>query len=111
MSVIILRSLWIRLRGLFLSIQGSTGPRLSSKVLRFKSVELIVADVVLLTYPLEYPQQQPLKNLDFYALHTSPNGPAMTYSNFAIDAAQISVQGCATWSYLLAGSAPYVAPS
>jgi hypothetical protein len=94
-----------------LSIQGSTGPRLSSKVLRFKSVELIVADVVLLTYPLEYPQQQPLKNLDFYALHTSPNGPAMTYSNFAIDAAQISVQGCATWSYLLAGSAPYVAPS
>jgi len=32
----------------------------------------------------------------------------MTYSNFAIDAALLSVQGCATWSYLLAGSAPYV---
>ena len=64
--------------------------------------------MVLLTYPLEYPQQQPLKNLDFYAIHTSANGPAMTYSNFAIDAALLSVQGCATWSYLLAGSAPYV---
>jgi hypothetical protein len=63
---------------------------------------------VLLTYPLEYPQADALKNLDFYAIHTSPNGPAMTYSNFAIDAAALSVQGCATWSYLLAGSAPYV---
>jgi trehalose/maltose hydrolase-like predicted phosphorylase len=66
------------------------------------------ADVVLLTYPLEYPQSEPLENLDYYAIHTSPNGPAMTYSNFAIDSAALSTQGCATWSYLLAGSAPYV---
>jgi hypothetical protein len=65
---------------------------------------------VLLTYPLEYPQPNALEDLDFYAIHTSPNGPAMTYSNFAIDAAEISVQGCASWSYLLAGSAPYVLP-
>ena len=64
--------------------------------------------MVLLTYPLEYPQLDALGDLDFYAIHTSPNGPAMTYSNFAIDSAEISVQGCASWSYLLAGSAPYV---
>ena len=64
----------------------------------------------MLTYPLEYPQADPLDNLDFYAIHTSPNGPAMTYSNFAIDAAEISVQGCSSFSFLLAGSAPYVSP-
>jgi hypothetical protein len=67
--------------------------------------------VVLLTYPLEYPQQDPLQDLDFYSIHTSPNGPAMTYSNFAIDSAALSTQGCATWTYLLAGSAPYVPPT
>ena len=84
------------------------GLRQSNKV-RLNTIEIkFVADVVLLTYPLEYPQAEPLKNLDFYAIHTSPNGPAMTYSNFAIDAAQISVQGCSSFSYLLAGSAPYV---
>lgn len=68
----------------------------------------ISADVVLLTYPLEYPQADPLANLDFYAIHTSANGPAMTYSNFAVDAAELSVQGCSSFTYLLAGSAPYV---
>ena len=68
----------------------------------------IPADVVLLTYPLEFPQAHILDNLDFYAIHTSPNGPAMTYSNFAIDAAETSVQGCSSFTYLLAGSAPYV---
>lgn len=52
--------------------------------------------------------QQPLKNLDFYGIHTSANGPAMTSSNLAINMAQIAIHGCATWSYLLAGSTPYV---
>jgi hypothetical protein len=68
----------------------------------------LLADVILLTYPLEYPQFDPLENLDFYAIHTSANGPAMTYSNFAIDSAALSVQGCATYTYLISGSAPYV---
>lgn len=38
------------------------------------------ADVVLLTYPLEYNQttKQGSDDLDFYALATSPNGPGMT---------------------------------
>jgi hypothetical protein len=69
---------------------------------------LIVADVVLLTYPLELQMKQPLKTLEFYSIHTAANGPAMTYSNLAINVAEIAVQGCATWSYLLAGFSPYV---
>ena len=52
--------------------------------------------------------QQPLKNLEFYGIHTSANGPAMTSSILAINVAQVAVRGCATWSYLLASSIPYV---
>lgn len=52
--------------------------------------------------------KQPLTTLEFYSTHTAANGPAMTYSNLAINVAEIAVQGCATWSYLLAGFAPYV---
>lgn len=37
------------------------------------------ADVVLLTYPLEYeqPTEQALQDLDFYALATSPSGESL----------------------------------
>ncbi|KZP31745.1 carbohydrate-binding module family 32 protein [Athelia psychrophila] len=67
------------------------------------------ADVVLLTYPLEYNQttKQGSDDLDFYALATSPNGPGMTYSVFSIDASALSPVGCASWTYLLAASQPY----
>ncbi|KAG8988480.1 alpha,alpha-trehalase ath1 [Tulasnella sp. JGI-2019a] len=67
------------------------------------------ADVVLLTYPLEYPQTtaQGLADLDYYALATSPNGPGMTYSVFSIDASALSPVGCASYTYLLSSSQPY----
>ncbi|GAA6025861.1 hypothetical protein JCM8202_002098 [Rhodotorula sphaerocarpa] len=67
------------------------------------------ADVVLLTYPYGYVNSttESLKNLDFYSLATSPNGPAMTYSIFSVIAAQVSPVGCASWSYLLQSSVPY----
>ncbi|KAF9019821.1 glycoside hydrolase family 65 protein [Rhodocollybia butyracea] len=67
------------------------------------------ADVVLLTYPLEYHETatQASEDLNFYALATSPSGPGMTYSIFSIDASQLSTTGCAAYTYLLAGSQPY----
>ncbi|KAE9382576.1 hypothetical protein BT96DRAFT_1010391 [Gymnopus androsaceus JB14] len=67
------------------------------------------ADVVLLTYPLEYYETstQASEDLDFYALATSPSGPGMTYSIFSIDASQLSTTGCAAYTYLLAASQPY----
>ncbi|KAF7971069.1 hypothetical protein HWV62_22127 [Athelia sp. TMB] len=67
------------------------------------------ADVVLLTYPLEYNQSaaQGTADLDFYALATSPSGPGMTYSVFSIDASALSAVGCASWTYALAASQPY----
>ncbi|GAA5888338.1 hypothetical protein JCM5296_003292 [Sporobolomyces johnsonii] len=67
------------------------------------------ADVVLLTYPYQYPQPatQGLLDLDFYSIATSPNGPGMTYSVFSIDAAELSPVGCADYTYMLASSQPY----
>ncbi|KAI5474838.1 glycoside hydrolase family 65 protein [Pseudohyphozyma bogoriensis] len=67
------------------------------------------ADVVLLTYPLEYNQTktQAIADLDYYAGATSPNGPGMTYSIFSIDASAISPMGCASYTYMLGASQPY----
>lgn len=66
------------------------------------------ADVVLLTYPLEYETPDPLADLDFYSGVTSPNGPGMTYSIFSVDAAVLATSGCEAYTYLLAGSEPYL---
>jgi hypothetical protein len=75
------------------------------------SVEVKQADVVLLTYPLEYPNvtnEQAIQNLRYYAAKQSPDGPAMTYSVYAIDVAQLDTQGCSVFTYLMAGSQPYL---
>lgn len=49
------------------------------------SVEVKQADVVLLTYPLDYDQNNYTTtnrqlDLDYYSNKQSPDGPAMTYS-------------------------------
>jgi trehalose/maltose hydrolase-like predicted phosphorylase len=58
------------------------------------------ADAVLLTYPWEYAQDPAVDraDLDYYALHYDPDGPAMTDSVNSIVAAQTG-QGCADWTY------------
>lgn len=60
------------------------------------------ADAVLLQYPLEWPmpEQVAQNTLDYYAPRTDPDGPAMTDSAHAIDAAAIGEPGCATNTYL-----------
>ncbi|KAK9242481.1 glycosyl hydrolase family 65 central catalytic domain-containing protein [Lipomyces tetrasporus] len=76
------------------------------------SVEIKQADVVLLDYPLEYSSswQQSLNNLDFYAMAQSADGPAMTWAIFAINSADLSPVGCASYTYLLYASQPYLRP-
>lgn len=70
------------------------------------------ADVVLLTYPLDFGQdytaEDKLLDLDYYANKQSPNGPAMTYSVFAIDANALSMSGCSAYTYTLNGFLPYL---
>ncbi|MFJ7998127.1 discoidin domain-containing protein [Streptomyces sp. NPDC096310] len=68
------------------------------------------ADTVLLTYPLEWPMPPgaAAATLDHYAERTDPDGPAMTDSVHAIDAAAVGEPGCATYTYLQRAIRPFV---
>ncbi|TAQ88312.1 hypothetical protein B7494_g3361 [Chlorociboria aeruginascens] len=76
------------------------------------SVAVKQADVVLLTYPLDYSDNYTadtkLLDLDYYANKQSPNGPAMTYSVFAVNANALSPSGCSAYTYTLNGFLPYL---
>ncbi|WP_326699627.1 discoidin domain-containing protein [Streptomyces sp. NBC_01754] len=67
------------------------------------------ADTVLLVYPLEWPMEDgaAAATLDFYAARTDPDGPAMTDSVHAIDAAAIGEPGCSTYTYLQRSVRPF----
>ncbi|MFE5243767.1 MULTISPECIES: glycosyl hydrolase family 65 protein [unclassified Streptomyces] len=68
------------------------------------------ADTVLLVYPLEWPMEAgaAAATLDYYAARTDPDGPAMTDSVHAIDAAATGEPGCATYTYLQRAVRPFV---
>lgn len=76
----------------------------------YKGTTIKQADTVLLMYPLEWPmsQTQAARTLDFYAGHTDPDGPAMTDSVHAIDAAGIGEAGCSAYTYLMRSIKPFV---
>ncbi|GAU65820.1 glycosidase [Streptomyces sp. NBRC 110611] len=68
------------------------------------------ADTVLLMYPLQWPMPKgaAAATLDYYAQRTDPDGPAMTDSVHAIDAAGTGEPGCATYTYLERSIRPFV---
>ncbi|MEU0726507.1 discoidin domain-containing protein [Streptomyces sp. NPDC006140] len=68
------------------------------------------ADAVLLMYPLEWPmsEEAAANTLDYYAARSDPDGPAMTDSVHAVDAAAIGKPGCATHTYLMRSIRPFV---
>lgn len=68
------------------------------------------ADIVMLTYPLEYPQSETRgkTNLEYYAERQSADGPAMTYAIFAIDESVLYNQGCGVYTYLNNAHQPYL---
>ncbi|KAF9697973.1 hypothetical protein EKO04_004333 [Ascochyta lentis] len=72
------------------------------------SVEVKQADVVLVDDLLHYPNPYSLSNLDYYAAKQSLDGPAMTYSSFAVVANEVSPSGCSSFTYNLYSSSPYV---
>jgi trehalose/maltose hydrolase-like predicted phosphorylase len=71
------------------------------------SVEVKQADVVLIDDLLHYPNPYSLNNLDYYAAKQSLDGPAMTYSSFAVVANEVSPSGCSALTYNLYSSSPY----
>ncbi|PBP21726.1 glycosyl hydrolase family 65 protein [Diplocarpon rosae] len=70
------------------------------------------ADVVLLAYPLGYSQdytvEQKLRDQEYYGERQSPDGPAMTFSTFAIGANELSLSGCSAFTYTQASLLPYL---
>ncbi|OAL49476.1 hypothetical protein IQ07DRAFT_600495 [Pyrenochaeta sp. DS3sAY3a] len=72
------------------------------------SVEVKQADVVLVDDLLHYPNPYSLANLDYYAAKQSLDGPAMTYSSFAVVANEVSPSGCSSYTYDIYSSSPYV---
>ena len=74
------------------------------------SVQIKQGDVVLINYPLEFRlnESQALHDLDFYARAQSPDGPAMTWAMFAIGALDLSPRGCASYTYFIYASQPYL---
>ncbi|EPH43576.1 discoidin domain-containing protein [Streptomyces aurantiacus] len=76
----------------------------------YKGSRIKQADTVLLMYPLEWPMPEgaAAATLDYYAQRTDPDGPAMTDSVHAIDAAGIGEPGCSTYTYLERSIKPFV---
>ncbi|WP_211125480.1 glycosyl hydrolase family 65 protein [Streptomyces yatensis] len=76
----------------------------------YKGSTIKQADTVLLMYPLEWPMSgtSAARTLDYYAARTDPDGPAMTDSVHAIDAAAIGEPGCSTYTYLQRSIKPFV---
>ncbi|CAN8106464.1 unnamed protein product [Discula destructiva] len=70
------------------------------------------ADIILSHYPYDYKRNLSLakyrRAMDFYAVRTDPNGPAMTWSMYAITANSLATSGCAFWTYLVKSFEPYL---
>ncbi|PSR84426.1 putative acid trehalase [Coniella lustricola] len=72
------------------------------------SISVKQADIVLIDDFLDYPNPYSLSNLDYYAGKQSVNGPGMTYGVFSIVANAFSPSGCASYTYGVYSSHPYV---
>jgi trehalose/maltose hydrolase-like predicted phosphorylase len=70
------------------------------------------ADVTLLAYPWEALDSRTaaLKNLDYYAPRTNPDGPSMTDAIHSIVASEVGAAGCAAYSFTRRSIDPFVRP-
>jgi hypothetical protein len=68
------------------------------------------ADVVMLTYPLEFPMASGvgLSDLNYYAPRTALQGPAMTDAIHSIDASALNASGCSAYTYMLRSYEPFL---
>ncbi|MFL5863804.1 MAG: discoidin domain-containing protein [Solirubrobacteraceae bacterium] len=68
------------------------------------------ADVVMLTYPLDFPMATGvgLSDLNYYAPRTDLQGPAMTDAIHSIDASALNAPGCSAYTYMLRSYEPFL---
>jgi len=75
------------------------------------SISVKQADVVLVTFPLNYQAnytaQDSLSDLQYYAGKQSLNGPGMTYAIFSIVASAVDPSGCSSYTYQQYSTQPY----
>jgi trehalose/maltose hydrolase-like predicted phosphorylase len=87
-----------RARNLYLEHQGYSGQQIKQ------------ADVVMLTYPLDFslPQSVGINDLNYYTPRTDINGPAMTDAIHSIAAAALNAPGCSAYTYMLRSYQPFL---
>ena len=75
------------------------------------SISVKQADVVLVTFPLNYQQnytlEDSLNDLEYYAGKQSLDGPGMTFAIFSIVASAADVAGCSSYTYQQYSEQPY----
>jgi trehalose/maltose hydrolase-like predicted phosphorylase len=76
----------------------------------YDGAQIKQADVVMLTYPLNFPMSRTtgLNDLNYYVPRTNPAGPAMTDAIHSIDASALNAPGCSAYSYLLRSYEPFL---
>ncbi len=85
-------------RDIYLEHQGYTGQQIKQ------------ADVVMLTYPLDFsmPRSMGINDLSYYTTRTDRNGPAMTDAIHSIAASALDAPGCSAYTYMLRSYSPFV---
>ncbi|KAH7175308.1 glycoside hydrolase family 65 protein [Dactylonectria macrodidyma] len=68
------------------------------------------ASVGLINYPLQFQlsEEQARNDVAYYSSVNTADGPAMTWSIYAIAEAQLQQKGCAAYTYLQRSSEPYI---
>lgn len=74
------------------------------------SVEVKQADVVMLTYPLEYGLDEKVaeENMRYYSMKQASFGPAMTWPIFSAVSSIVLEAGCSSQSYLVKAAKPFL---
>jgi trehalose/maltose hydrolase-like predicted phosphorylase len=85
-------------RNIYLEHQGYVGQQIKQ------------ADVVMLTYPLDFsmPQSMGINDLNYYTPRTDINGPAMTDAIHSIAASALDAPGCSAYTYMLRSYQPFL---
>jgi trehalose/maltose hydrolase-like predicted phosphorylase len=78
----------------------------------YNAVQVKQADVVMLTYPIDFPMASGvgLNDLNYYAPRTDLQGPAMTDAIHSIDASALNAPGCSAYTYMLRSYEPFLRP-
>lgn len=95
------------------SAQGNISLEYTGPIPMNGSVVVKQADVVLIPYPLGYSTENytttnAIADLEYYADKQSSDGPGMTYAIFSIVANEVSLSGCAAYTYQQYSYQPYV---